>query len=93
MILRTETQEQTDGFSIAIMRKAYCLLCIPQYKYGNYLWMKELNSLGLFYIVLLVKGHLDVKCLKNWQIADKTLWGIDIENSEGSIANDTFIIV
>lgn len=97
MILRfeiqVETQEQTDGFSIAMMRKAYCLFCIPQYKYGNYLWMKELNSLGLFYIVLLVKGHLDVKCLKNWQIADKTLWGIDIEDSEGSIANDTFKIV
>jgi hypothetical protein len=49
MILRfeiqVETQEQTDGFSIAMMRKAYCLFCISlslslslSLSFSTYIW-------------------------------------------------------
>lgn len=55
--------------------------------------MKVLNYLGLFLIVLSVKGHLGGKGLRTFQIAEKTLWGTDIENSEGSVASGTFKIV
>lgn len=55
--------------------------------------MKALNALRLFHIVLSVKSHLGVKGLRNWKIAEKIFWSIDIENSEDSIANKTFKII
>ena len=90
MIMRSKTQKKTDGFSIAMMRKAHCLFPISQYKSGNHLLMKALNSLGILHFVLSVKVHLCIKCMSYQQISEKSVWGTDAENSEGSIANDTF---